>query len=138
MGGDNGFVKVLIEVVIVVGKDVVMVNKVLFVYYGQVIVVVVEEKGCVVCYEVVVVGGIFVIKVFIEGLVGNDIICVMGVMNGICNYILICMQDVGLFYEEVFVEVDVFGYFEVDLNLDVGGIDVGYKLVLLVFIVFGI
>lgn len=61
----------------------------------------------------------------------------MGVMNGICNYILICMQDVGLFYDEVFVEVDVFGYLEVDLNLDVGGIDVGYKLVLLVFIVFG-
>lgn len=98
MGGDNGLVKVVIEVVIVVGKDVVIVNKVMLVYYGQDLVFVVEVLGSVIWFEVVVVGGIFVIKVLNEGLVVNCVSCVMGVMNGICNYILIWMENVGLIY----------------------------------------
>jgi homoserine dehydrogenase len=61
----------------------------------------------------------------------------MGVMNGICNYILTRMEASGLPYEEVFAEADALGYLEADPNLDVGGIDAGHKLSLLAAIAFG-
>ncbi|MBT8408658.1 MAG: homoserine dehydrogenase, partial [Alphaproteobacteria bacterium] len=72
-----------------------------------------------------------------EGLAGNEILRVMGVMNGTCNYILTRMQAAGLSYETVFEEANQLGYLEADPTLDVGGIDAGHKLALLASIAFG-
>lgn len=137
MGGDSGPAKDAIEAAITAGKDVVTANKALLAHHGQEIAAAAEEKGCVVRYEAAVAGGIPVIKALTEGLAGNDITRVMGVMNGTCNYILTRMQDAGLPYEEVFAEADALGYLEADPNLDVGGIDAGHKLALLASIAFG-
>lgn len=137
MGGDSGPAKDAIEAAIAAGKDVVTANKALLAHHGQEIAAAAEEKGCVVRYEAAVAGGIPVIKALTEGLAGNDITRVMGVMNGTCNYILTRMQDAGLPYEEVFAEADALGYLEADPNLDVGGIDAGHKLALLASIAFG-
>ena len=82
-------------------------------------------------------GGIPVVKSLTEGLAGNEITRVMGVMNGTCNYILTRMQSAGLPYETVFEEANQLGYLEADPNLDVGGIDAGHKLALLAAIAFG-
>ena len=82
-------------------------------------------------------GGIPVIKALTEGLAGNRIRRVMGVMNGTCNYILTRMQSAGLPYAEVFEEARQLGYLEADPTLDVGGIDAGHKLSLLAAIAFG-
>ena len=137
MGGDNGPAKASIEAAIAAGKDVVTANKALLAHHGQAIAAAAEQKGCVVRYEAAVAGGIPVIKALTEGLAGNDITRVMGVMNGTCNYILTRMQDAGLPYDDVFAEADALGYLEADPNLDVGGIDAGHKLALLAAIAFG-
>ena len=79
-------------------------------------------------YEAGVAGGIPCIKALSEGLAGNEISRVMGVMNGTCNYILTRMQSAGLDYQTVFAECEELGYLEADPTLDVGGIDAGHKL----------
>ena len=79
--------------------------------------------GAVIRFEAAVAGGIPVIKALTEGLAGNDITRVMGVMNGTCNYILTRMEKAGLSYEEAFAEADGLGYLEADPTLDVGGIE---------------
>lgn len=137
MGGENGPAKASIEAAIAAGKHVVTANKALLAHHGQSIAAAAEEKGVVVRYEAAVAGGIPVIKALTEGLAGNEITRVMGVMNGTCNYILTRMQDAGLPYDEVFAEADALGYLEADPNLDVGGIDAGHKLALLASIAFG-
>jgi len=77
------------------------------------------------------------VKALTEGLAGNEITRVLGVMNGTCNYILTRMEGAGLTYEEVFAEAQALGYLEADPTLDVGGIDAGHKLALLAAIAFG-
>jgi homoserine dehydrogenase len=77
------------------------------------------------------------VKSLTEGLAGNEITRVMGVMNGSCNYILTRMEDAGLSYEAVFDEANQLGFLEADPELDVGGIDAAHKLALLSSIAFG-
>jgi len=88
-------------------------------------------------FEAAVAGGIPVVKALTEGLAGNEITRVMGVMNGTCNYILTRMEATGQGYNALFEEADKLGYLEADPNLDVGGIDAGHKLALLSAIAFG-
>ncbi|MBO9403296.1 homoserine dehydrogenase [Shimia sp. R9_3] len=137
MGGEDGPAKDAIEAALALGKDVVTANKALLAHHGQALAETAEAKGAVIRFEAAVAGGIPVIKSLTEGLAGNEITRIMGVMNGTCNYILTRMQDAGLPYEEVFAEADALGYLEADPNLDVGGIDAGHKLSLLSSIAFG-
>ncbi|MDP3263701.1 MAG: homoserine dehydrogenase [Tabrizicola sp.] len=137
MGGHDGPAKAATEAAIAAGKDVVTANKALLAHHGQALAEVAEAKGCVIRFEAAVAGGIPVIKALTEGLAGNRIKRVMGVMNGTCNYILTRMQAAGLPYDQVFEEARQLGYLEADPNLDVGGIDAGHKLSLLAAIAFG-
>ncbi|WP_371227466.1 homoserine dehydrogenase [Roseovarius sp. 2305UL8-3] len=137
MGGSDGPAKASTEAAIAAGKDVVTANKALLAHHGHALAITAEEKGHVIRFEAAVAGGIPVIKALTEGLSGNDITRVMGVMNGTCNYILTRMQSAGLPYDEVFEEANQLGYLEADPNLDVGGIDAGHKLSLLAAIAFG-
>jgi len=106
-------------------------------HHGQALAEAAEGAGVNLRFEAAVAGGIPVIKALTEGLAGNAITRVMGVMNGTCNYILTRMDDAGLTYEEAFAEADGLGYLEADPELDVGGIDAGHKLSLLASIAFG-
>lgn len=137
MGGHEGAAKAATEAAIAAGKDVVTANKALLAYHGQELAEAAEAAGCLIRFEAAVAGGIPVIKTLTEGLAGNQIRRVMGVMNGTCNYILTRMQSAGLPYEVVFEEARALGYLEADPNLDVGGIDAGHKLSLLAAIAFG-
>jgi homoserine dehydrogenase len=137
MGGHDGAAKAATEAAILSGKDVVTANKALLAHHGQALAVAAEANGRVIRFEAAVAGGIPVIKALTEGLAGNQIRRVMGVMNGTCNYILTRMQSAGLPYETVFEEARQLGYLEADPNLDVGGIDAGHKLSLLAAIAFG-
>ena len=94
--------------------------------HGQTLAEAAEAANRVIRFEAAVAGGIPVVKALTEGLAGNDINRVMGVMNGSCNYILTRMQDAGLSYEAVFDEANQLGYLEADPELDVGGIDAGH------------
>lgn len=137
MGGSDGPAKAATEAAISAGKDVVSANKALLAHHGQALAEAAEAKGHVIRFEAAVAGGIPVIKALTEGLAGNEIRRVMGVMNGTCNYILTRMESAGLPYDAVFEEARQLGYLEADPNLDVGGIDAGHKLSLLAAIAFG-
>lgn len=136
MGGENGPAKALVEAALAAGKDVVTANKALLAHHGNELAELAESQGRALRFEAAVAGGIPVIKAMIEGLAGNQIRRVMGVMNGTCNYILTRMESAGLPYDEVFEEARALGYLEADPNLDVGGIDAGHKLSLLAAIAF--
>ncbi|MCZ8079192.1 MAG: homoserine dehydrogenase [Rhodobacteraceae bacterium] len=137
MGGHEGPARAATEAAIAGGKDVVTANKALLAHHGHALALAAEAAGRVIRFEAAVAGGIPVIKTLTEGLAGNQIRRVMGVMNGTCNYILTRMANAGLPYETVFEEARQLGYLEADPNLDVGGIDAGHKLSLLAAIAFG-
>jgi len=137
MGGSDGPAKAATEAAIAAGKDVVTANKALLAMHGQTLAEAAEIAGVSIRYEAGVAGGIPCIKVLGESLAGNEITRVMGVMNGTCNYILTRMQNAGLDYQTVFAECEELGYLEADPTLDVGGIDAGHKLALLVSLAFG-
>ncbi len=137
MGGHDGPARSATQAAIAAGKDVVTANKALLAHHGQALAEAAEANGCALRFEAAVAGGIPVIKALTEGLAGNAMRRVMGVMNGTCNYILTRMESAGLPYETVFEEARHLGYLEADPNLDVGGIDAGHKLSLLAAIAFG-
>ena len=137
MGGENGPAKALTETAIASGKDVVTANKALLAIHGQALAEAAEAAGVALRFEAAVAGGIPVVKVLGEGLAGNRITRIKGVMNGTCNYILTRMEDAGLPYETVFEEANQLGYLEADPMLDVGGIDAAHKLTLLSAMAFG-
>lgn len=137
MGGHDGPAKAATEAALAAGHDVVSANKALLAVHGQALAETAEAGGQVIRFEAAVAGGIPVVKTLMEGLAGNAITRVMGVMNGSCNYILTRMEDAGLSYEAVFNEANALGYLEADPELDVGGIDAGHKLALLAAIAFG-
>lgn len=137
MGGADGPAKAATEAALASGKDVVSANKAMLAEHGQALAETAEGAGRVLRFEAAVAGGIPVVKALTEGLAGNDVTRVMGVMNGTCNYILTRMESAGLPYETVFAEANELGYLEADPTLDVGGIDAGHKLALLASIAFG-
>jgi homoserine dehydrogenase len=137
IGGEDGPAKAAVEAAIAAGKDVVTANKALLAIHGQALAEAAEAKGVTIRYEAAVAGGIPVIKALTEGLAGNEITRIMGVMNGTCNYMLTRMQNDGLAYDEVFAECEKLGYLEADPTLDVGGIDAGHKLAILTALAFG-
>ncbi|ABG32095.1 homoserine dehydrogenase [Roseobacter denitrificans] len=137
IGGDEGPAKDAVEAALSKGKDVVTANKALLAIHGQALAEQAEADGRALRYEAAVAGGIPVIKALTEGLAGNAVTRVMGVMNGSCNYILTRMETAGLSYDEVFAEADGLGYLEADPQLDVGGIDAAHKLAILSSLAFG-
>ncbi|NNE52920.1 MAG: homoserine dehydrogenase [Sulfitobacter sp.] len=137
IGGEAGVAKEACEAALKAGKDVVTANKAMLAIHGQELAELAEAEGRVIRYEAAVAGGIPVIKTLMEGLAGNEITRVMGVMNGSCNYILTRMESSGKTYQEIFAEADGLGFLEADPQLDVGGIDAAHKLAILSSIAFG-
>ena len=137
IGGHEGAAKEAVEIAISTGKNVVTANKALLAHHGHELALKAEENGSILRFEAAVAGGIPVIKSLTEGLAGNSINRIMGVMNGTCNYILTRMESSGLSYEKVFSEANELGYLEADPNLDIGGIDAAHKLSILSSIAFG-
>ncbi|MEL6523135.1 MAG: homoserine dehydrogenase, partial [Pseudomonadota bacterium] len=137
IGGGDGPAKAATEVALDQGKAVVTANKAMLALHGQDLAQRAEANTTTIRFEAAVAGGIPVMKALTEGLAGNEITRVMGVMNGTCNYILTRMASAGLSYDEVFAEADALGYLEADPTLDVGGIDAAHKLALLAAVAYG-
>ncbi|MFB2594204.1 homoserine dehydrogenase [Paracoccus sp. p4-l81] len=137
VGGHDGAARDAITVALTTGKDVITANKALLAIHGQELAELAEANGRVIRYEAAVAGGIPVIKTLTEGMAGNAMKRVMGVMNGTCNYILTRMESAGLPYAAVFEEARQLGYLEADPTLDVGGIDAAHKLSILAALAFG-
>ncbi len=120
------------------GKHVVTANKALIALHGNEIFERAQERGVVVAFEAAVAGGIPIIKALREGLAGNRIDWVAGIINGTGNFILTEMRDHGRDFEDVLAEAQRLGYAEADPTFDVEGIDAAHKLCILAAIAFGI
>ena len=137
IGGD-GLVKDLVLKAICNGKHVVTANKSLIALHGNEIFAKASEKGVIVAFEAAVAGGIPIIKAIREGLSGNQIEWLAGIINGTGNFILTEMRDKGRDFNDVLAEAQALGYAEADPSFDVEGIDAAHKLTILASIAFGI
>ena len=120
------------------GKHVVTANKALIAKHGNEIFAAARAKGVVVAFEAAVAGGIPIIKAIREGLAGNRIQWLAGIINGTGNFILTEMRDKGRDFADVLAEAQRLGYAEADPTFDVEGIDAAHKLTILASIAFGI
>ena len=136
--GGAGLVKDLVLKAISNGKHVVTANKSLIALHGNEIFAKASEKGVIVAFEAAVAGGIPIIKAIREGLSGNQIEWLAGIINGTGNFILTEMRDKGRDFNDVLAEAQALGYAEADPTFDVEGIDAAHKLTILASIAFGI
>jgi homoserine dehydrogenase len=120
------------------GKHVVTANKALIALHGNEIFARAQEKGVMVAFEAAVAGGIPIIKAIREGLAGNRIQWLAGIINGTGNFILTEMRDKGREFDDVLREAQALGYAEANPVFDVEGIDAAHKLTILASIAFGI
>jgi homoserine dehydrogenase len=120
------------------GKHVVTANKALIAKHGNEIFAAARDKGVMVAFEAAVAGGIPIIKAIREGLAGNHIEWLAGIINGTGNFILTEMRDKGRDFDDVLAEAQQLGYAEADPTFDVEGIDAAHKLTILASIAFGI
>lgn len=137
IGGDT-VARELVLAAIDNGKHVVTANKALLAVHGNEIFARAQAKGVMVGYEAAVAGGIPVIKAIREGLAGNRINWLAGIINGTGNFILTEMREEGRAFEDVLQEAQELGYAEADPTFDVEGIDAAHKLTILASIAFGI
>lgn len=136
--GGAGAVKDMVLAAIANGKHVVTANKSLIALHGNEIFAKASKQGVIVAFEAAVAGGIPIIKAIREGLSGNHIEWLAGIINGTGNFILTEMRDKGRDFYDVLAEAQALGYAEADPTFDVEGIDAGHKLTILASIAFGI
>jgi homoserine dehydrogenase len=137
IGGAEGVARTLVERSIAAGKAVVTANKALLAIHGAALAQAAEESGVVLGFEAAVAGGIPVIKALREGLAGNRISRVAGILNGTCNYILTVMRVEGKDFAEVLADAQALGYAEADPSFDIDGVDAAHKLAILAALAFG-
>lgn len=119
-------------------KHVVTANKALIALHGNEIFSAAQKRGVTVAFEAAVAGGIPIIKAIREGLAGNQIQWLAGIINGTGNFILTEMRDKGRDFADVLSEAQALGYAEADPTFDVEGIDAAHKLTILASIAFGV
>ena len=136
IGGYDTAKRVIMEA-IAAGKHVVTANKALLALHGEEIFDAATRKGVDVGFEASVGGGIPVIRALTEGLAGNTIESIYGIINGTSNYILSKMTHEGQGFQEVLQDAQHAGYAEADPTFDVAGIDSAHKLAVLVNLAYG-
>ena len=137
IGGDEGAARVSVETALKHGKAVVTANKALLAKHGLALAALAEEKRVALAYEASVAGGIPIVKTLREGLAGNSIERVYGILNGTCNYILSKMETEELPFDVCLKEAQRLGYAEADPTFDIGGFDTAHKLAILATLAFG-
>ncbi|WP_444885898.1 homoserine dehydrogenase [Microbulbifer sp. PSTR4-B] len=136
--GGTTVARELVLVAIENGKHVVTANKALIAEHGNELFELAAQKGVTIAYEAAVAGGIPIIKSLREGLVGNRIEWLAGIINGTGNYILTEMREKGRSFDEALVQAQALGYAEADPTFDVEGIDAAHKLVIMASLAFTI
>jgi len=120
------------------GKHLVTANKALIAQHGNEVFAQARDAGVTVAFEAAVAGGIPIIKAIREGLVGNRIEWLAGIINGTANFILSEMYYAEREFGEVLAEAQRLGYAEADPTFDVEGVDAAHKLTILASIAYGI
>ena len=113
------------------GKSVVTANKQLIAHRGSELLALAQQKGLEVRFEASVAGGIPVLRALQEGLSGDKLVEVRGILNGTCAYILSRMQSQGASFADALREAQQAGYAEADPTEDVDGADAAAKLAII-------
>jgi homoserine dehydrogenase len=137
IGGSDDPARGLVLAALAAGKTVVTANKALLARHGVALAEASEASGAALAYEAAVAGGIPIIKTLREGLAGNRIRRVAGILNGTCNFILTSMRERGREFADVLAEAQRLGYAEADPSFDIDGIDAAHKLAILAALAFG-
>ena len=135
--GGTGIAKKLVLDALNAGKCVVTANKKLLAEHGREIFDTAKAKGVDIYFGASVGGGIPIIRVLREGLAGNEIESIHGILNGTCNYILTRMENEGLPFEDVLKDAQRLGYAEANPSLDIDGFDTAHKACILSALAYG-
>lgn len=136
MGGTTTARSVVLQA-LRLGKPVVTANKALLSAHGEELFEAAQRAGTNLYYEASVAGGIPIIKVLREGLIGNRITRLYGIVNGTCNYILTRMKREGADFATVLGDAQRLGYAEAEPSLDVDGHDAAHKTGILASLAHG-
>ena len=137
IGGSEGVALDLTRAALKNGKHVITANKAMIAHHGAELASLAEDHNCYLLFESAVAGGIPAVKTLREGLVGNDMSRIAGILNGTCNYILTTMEQTGEDFADVLADAQRLGYAEAEPSFDVDGIDAAHKLTILAAIAFG-
>ncbi len=135
--GGTGIAKTLVLEALNAKKCVVTANKKLLAEYGKEIFDTAKANDVDIYFGASVGGGIPIIRVLREGLAGNDIESIHGILNGTCNYILTRMENEGLAFDEVLKDAQKLGYAEANPSLDIDGFDTAHKACILAALAYG-
>ena len=138
MGGAGDPAKRAVETALAAGKSVVTANKALLAKHGVALAKLAERHHVALNFEAAVAGGIPIVKTLREGLVGNKLARIYGILNGTCNYILTRMEQEGLSFADCLKDAQRLGYAEADPAFDIEGHDTAQKLSILASLAFGI
>jgi homoserine dehydrogenase len=129
MGGLNP-VEGWIRKALAAGKSVVTANKQLIAYRGAGLAKLAAQHNVHLVHGAAVAGGVPVIPGMLQGLCGDEVTRLSGIVNGTCNYILSRMEA-GADYATVLADAQQLGYAESDPSVDVDGFDARAKLCIL-------
>lgn len=118
------------------GKTLVTSNKELYAKFSHELERAAKRHNAGLFFEASCVGGVPIIRTLLDGLQGNQISSLMGIINGTTNYILTKMTNEGMSYEAALAEAKKLGYAEADPTSDVEGFDAAYKLSILSSLAF--
>src|SRR3954452_7726555 len=138
MGGADGAAKAAVEAALDAGKSVVTANKAMLAKHGVKLAALAEKNKVALNFEAAVAGGIPIVKTLREGLVGNKLARIYGILNGTCNYILTRMEQEGLSFADCLKDAQRLGYAEADPTFDIEGHDTAQKLSILASLAFGV
>jgi homoserine dehydrogenase len=137
IGGAENPARALVLAALAAGKPVVTANKALLALHGKELAAAAAAARVPLAYEASVAGGIPVIKALREGLAGNRIDAISGILNGTCNFILTTMRERRAPFADVLAEAQRLGYAEADPAADIDGHDTAHKLAILAALAFG-
>jgi homoserine dehydrogenase len=118
-------------------KHVITANKAMLSAHGQELFALAADNGVQLKFEAAVCGGIPIIKVLQESLLGNRVSSITGIVNGTTNYILTRMTEEKLSFADALAQAQAKGFAEADPTLDVSGGDAAQKIGLLASLAFG-
>jgi homoserine dehydrogenase len=137
IGGADDPAKAAVEAALAAGKSVVTANKALLAKRGAALAALAEQHGAALNFEASVGAAIPIVKTLREGLRGNVIERIYGILNGTCNYILTRMERERLSFDVCLKEAQRLGYAEADPTFDIEGFDSAQKLAILASLAFG-
>jgi len=136
--GGTGVAREIVESAIAAGKHVVTANKELIALDGVAIWRAAQARGVTLAMEASVCGGIPIHAVLREGIAGDRVEALFGILNGTSNFILTEIERHGRPFADVLSEAQRLGYAEADPTADIEGFDARSKLVLLASLAFGV